>query len=88
MYFVQGTTMMVVPYTVEGTTLRPERPRPWSTAPFAPAPPFAIYGAGYDLHPDGDRFVVAPPAAASAAPRQAIFLFNAFAELRRIAPAR
>ena len=46
---------------------------------------------GFDLHPDGERFALgAVPDApqSTAAQNKAVFVFNFFDELRRIAPAR
>jgi hypothetical protein len=82
--------MMVVPYTTAGTTFVPEKPRQWSESSFSPAPPFAYYGPGFDLHPDGRRFVVAPaaPQTPSDAPSQLVMIFNFLDELRRRVAAR
>ena len=43
----------------------------------------------FDLHPDGDRFALAPVAEASAAVMQdtLVFTFNFLEELQRLAPA-
>ena len=43
----------------------------------------------FDLHPDGQRFALAPVAqtAAGAKPDKAVFVFNFFDELRRLVPA-
>ena len=43
----------------------------------------------FDLHPDGERFALAPveQAPSGAKQDQVIFIFNFFDELRRIAPA-
>jgi hypothetical protein len=80
--------MMVVPYSIAGDTFIPEKPRPWSQTSFGGTPPFGYYGPGFDLHPDGKRFVVAPPApeATNEAQNQLVFIFNFFDELRRRVP--
>jgi hypothetical protein len=80
--------MMVVPYTVDGNTFRPGRAEPWSDAPFSGATPYVAYGPGVDLHPDGERFVVAPARSGDRQVqlRQLVFVFNFFDELRRLAP--
>jgi Tol biopolymer transport system component len=81
--------MMVVPYTVEGGAFRPSKPQAWSQTMFSATPPVSTYGPAFDLHPDGTRFAVTPPA-----PRddmtgaQLVLLFNFFDELRRVAPPR
>ena len=42
----------------------------------------------FDLHPDGERFALAPAANAGGAKQdKVVFIFNFFDELRRIAPA-
>jgi serine/threonine-protein kinase len=80
--------MMVVPYTVDGDTFRPGRAERWSEAPFSGATPYTSYGPGVDLHPDGERFVVAPARSGErqVQQRQLVFVFNFFDELRRLAP--
>jgi Tol biopolymer transport system component len=55
-----GTTqdrVMVVPYTVAGNSFRAGTPRPWSIIRVG-RPPRS--GRTFDLHPDGERVVVAP----------------------------
>ena len=44
----------------------------------------------FDLHPDGERFALAPAAQTADGEKQdhVTFIFNFFDELRRIAPAR
>ena len=81
--------MMVVPYSIAGATFIPEKPRQWSEASFSGVPPIAYYGPGFDLHPDGKRFVVAPvaPEVGNTKPQsQLVFVFNFFDELRRRVP--
>jgi serine/threonine protein kinase len=82
--------MMVVPYSIAGDTLIPEKPRGWSETIFSGGPPIASYGPGYDLHPDGKRFAVAPvaPEITNRPQSQLVFIFNFFEELRRKAPVR
>jgi len=82
--------MMVVPYSIAGDTLVPEKPRLWSETIFSGGPPITTYGPGYDLHPDGKRFAVAPvaPETTNRPQSQLVFIFNFFDELRRRAPVR
>ena len=82
------TRMMVVPYSIAGDTFIPEKARAWSETSFSGAPPLGFYGPGYDVHPDGKRFVVAPAAVdvATRPQSQLVFIFNFFDELRRRAP--
>jgi len=77
--------MMVAPYTIAGATFVPEKPRQWSESSFSPAPPFGFYGPGFDIHPDGKRFAVAPaaPETTSDAPSQLVMIFNFLDEVRR-----
>jgi serine/threonine-protein kinase len=73
--------IMVAPYTVDGGSFRPGKPRIWSNV--------RLWMAGnvpnFDLHPDGQRFAVSlvPGDAATA---HVTFLFNFFDELRRRVP--
>ena len=81
--------MMAVAITAKDGTLVPARPRPWSETQFSSSTPYARYGPGFDIHPDGQRFLVTPPP--STAPDsdrvgQIVLTFNLFDELRRLAP--
>jgi len=83
--------LMVVPYsTVGGNTFKPEKPRPWSEVGFSSSAPITYYGPGFDMHPDGKRFVVAPAAspAGNQPQSQLVFIFNFFDDLRQRAPLR
>jgi Tol biopolymer transport system component len=77
--------IMVAPYTVHADSFRAEKPRLWSEGRYQPR------GASrmFDLHPDGERFALAPAAQTSDVTRQnsVVFIFNFFDELRRVAPA-
>ena len=77
--------IMVAPYAVEGDSFRAEKPRLWSEGRFQPRGPNRMF----DLHPDGERFALAPSRrrlAARSGTRSSL-IFNFFDELRRIAPA-
>ena len=80
---------MVVTYSADGNTFSPSRAAPWSEVRFSALPPLGTYGPGVDLHPDGQRFVVAPARSPEndIQQRQLVFVFNLFDELRRLAPA-
>ncbi|MBI3490439.1 MAG: protein kinase [Acidobacteria bacterium] len=57
-YGTANGQIMVAPYTVEGDSFRAEKPRLWSDGRF-------VVRAGnrsFDLHPDGERFALAPAA--------------------------
>jgi Tol biopolymer transport system component len=85
------TQLMVVPYSVSGQSFVPEKPRPWAEARFSAPPPMSAYGPGFDIHPDGERFAVAPlseTANAVSRAEQLILFYNFFDELRRRAPPR
>jgi hypothetical protein len=93
LYYVgQGETRMnAVAYSVNGTAFVPTKPMPWAETRFMASPPMAVYGPGFDIHPDGRRFVVAPlPEAADNQARSAqlIVVMNFLDELRRLAPVR
>ena len=79
--------MLVVPYAVEGDSFRAEKPRLWSEGRFLgrPRPP----SRDLDLHPDGERFALAPVSVQQGVAKlnKVVFLFNFFDELRRVAPA-
>jgi hypothetical protein len=75
----------VAPYTVQGSTFEPGKPRVWS--------PRAILRTGVvrnlDLHPDGKRFLVFPRPAESPIAEgnlQLTFILNFGDELKRRVP--
>ena len=76
---------MVVAFMVEGDSFRAEKPRLWSEGRY-----FLRRGANrmFDVHPDGERFALAPAMQTSAGAKQdhVTVIFNFFDELRRIAP--
>jgi hypothetical protein len=70
---------MVVSYTVEGNTFRANPPQMWSEQPILERPgprPF-------DLHPDGERFVVSGDLANQTNVNAVVLVLNFFDELRR-----
>jgi serine/threonine protein kinase/WD40 repeat protein len=77
--------IMIAPYRVAGDSFQAEQPRLLSEGQFT------ARGTSYnfDLHPDGQRFVVVKVPEGSSGTRsdQVIFIFNFFDELRRLAPA-
>jgi Protein kinase domain/WD40-like Beta Propeller Repeat len=77
--------IMAVDYSVAGEAFHAGMPRPWSEGRYQPRGPDRMF----DLHPDGERFALAPDAQMPAAAKQdkVVFIFNFFDELRRIAPA-
>jgi serine/threonine-protein kinase len=84
-YQAPDRRIMVVPYTVEGDSFRPQKPRPWSEGRFA----VRTDGRSFDLHPDGQRFVgiLRPPQAPSEAHQdKVVFVLNFFDYLRRVSP--
>lgn len=66
-----------------GDTFQPEKPRVWSETPVQVRP---FLGASFDLHPDGERVVMARVTAATTGPTHVTLIFNFFDELRRLAP--
>jgi WD40-like Beta Propeller Repeat len=76
--------IMVASYRVEGDSFRRDPPRLWSKSRFL------LRGArrSFDLHPDGNRFVmaVAPEVQESVKRDKVVFVFNFFDELRRLVP--
>jgi len=83
----QGRLMMV-PYEARNGAFVPAKPRPWSEEAFSTAPPFALYGPGFDMHPDGTRFAVAPPMQAAESRGALVLVFNFLDELRRLVPVK
>jgi Tol biopolymer transport system component len=83
--------LMVVPYSISGSAFVPAKPRQWSLTEYSATPPISVYGPSFDIHPDGKRFAVTPPAepvVASVNAAQLVVVFNFFDELRRLAPIR
>jgi len=84
-YRTADQRIWVAPYTVEGDSFRPDKPRLWSDVPFTDR------GArirNFDLHSDGQRFAVLKASQTQAENKldKVTFIFNFFDELRRIAP--
>ena len=74
---------MMVATTVEGDAFHAGKPQRWSETRFG-----ARASRMFDLHPDGERFAVAPAARIEPGGRDRLtFVFNFFDELRRMAPA-
>ncbi len=69
----------------EGESFQADRPRVWSERRFMLRPGLR----SFDLHPDGERFVLAAAPENESVVRQdkLVFIFNFFDELRRLAPA-
>ncbi len=83
----QQQRLMVASFTVAGDVFTPAKAQPWTEARFSMAPPIAAFGPGFDLHPDGQRFAVAPangPSNGAGQPASTFVLVsNLFDELRR-----
>jgi hypothetical protein len=74
---------MVGAYAVEGDSFRVDKPRVLADTRTMTRPG----QRSYDLHPDGERFAMAPvPEEAAAKQDKVVFIFNFFDELSRIAP--
>jgi hypothetical protein len=75
---------MVARYSVAGTRFSVQTPQPW------PGGRYQTRGRTrmFDLHPDGERVVLAPAAMPpeTSSTHTAQFVFNFFDELRRLAP--
>ncbi len=83
-YSTADGRIMVVPYSVEGDRFRADKPRLWSQRRFLRRP----RQTSVALHPDGDRFAVAPESEGQidATQDKVVLIFNFFDELRRVAP--
>ena len=79
--------MMAASYAARDGVFVPAKPRRWSETLFSTSPPVGTYGPSFDIHPDGQRFVVTPPRQeALDVNTQLVLFFNFFDELRRLAP--
>jgi hypothetical protein len=76
--------LMVASYTVEGDSFKTDKPRVRSDRRFSTRPRLR----SFDLHPDGERFVLAAAPENESAVKQdkLVFICNSFDELRRLAP--
>jgi hypothetical protein len=78
-YLSPDSHLMVVSYTVEGNTLRANPPQKWSEQPIngrtGPRP--------FDLHPDGDRFVVSGDLPSRTNVDKVVLVSSFFDEVRR-----
>jgi serine/threonine-protein kinase len=83
LYLAPDGRIMMVPYTAAGDALQAGKPRVWSETPVQVRP---LSGASFDLHPDGERVVMAPATEATSGPTHVTLVFNFFNELRRLAP--
>ena len=75
--------VMVTDYTTDGKTLTATKSRRWSDLRLPRLP-----SNGYDLSPDGKRFVAILDAGGTSAPESVTVLLNFFDELRRRVPVR
>jgi len=73
--------LMVAPYKVQGETFVPDKPRVWSPRPFG----VRAVGWDFDLHPDGERAVVAPAPDTVTTIKQdkVVFVFDFLDDVRR-----
>jgi dipeptidyl aminopeptidase/acylaminoacyl peptidase len=83
LFYVPGDGhIMMVPYTVNGRTLAPDKPRQWTGSQILVGPTLPLF----DLAPDGKRFAVFPAPVASAGAEKPnlhmIFLLNFFDYLK------
>ena len=83
-YASTDNRLMVASYTVEGDSFKADTPRVWSERRFSVRP----RNRSFDLHPDGERVVLAaaPDNESAAKQDKLVFIFNFFDELRRLAP--
>lgn len=80
-YGTPAGQIMSATYTTQGTTFGVERARPWADATYALRGPNRMF----DLHPDGQRFAMAPAQSPDMAERGHLsFIFNFPEELRRL----
>jgi eukaryotic-like serine/threonine-protein kinase len=83
LFYSRTGRLLVAAYDVEHDSFRAQKPRVWSPVAFRPRP----RGRPYDLHPDGERFALAPNIETQVAAKDKVtFVLNFFDELKRIAP--
>jgi hypothetical protein len=84
LYYGMNGHIMVAGFSTEGQTFRAEKARLWSEQRYQTRGTSRMF----DLHPDGERFALAPSAQApvGAPLDKVVFIFNFFEELRRLAP--
>jgi len=77
--------LFVAPYAVEGDSFRAEKPQLWSEGRYQSRGPARMF----DLHPDGERFALAPAEDTLRGTKQdkVVVVSNFFDELRRLATA-
>jgi serine/threonine-protein kinase len=83
-YSTPDTQIMVTSYSVSGGSFRHDKPRVLPDSRFNRRP--GPLSRSFDVHPDGDRFVLAKVPASEAKRDHIIFFYNFFDELRRLAP--
>lgn len=74
--------VMRLPYKVDGESFQAEKPQRWSEGVFASRP--RAPSRDFDLHPDGQRVVVAPVENGNTRIEKVSLLFNFFDELKRL----
>jgi hypothetical protein len=70
---------MVVSYTIDGNAFRANTPQQWSVRPVNERPGWR----SFDLHPDGDRIVVAGDLTTRTNVDKVVLVSNFFEEVRR-----
>ena len=76
---------MVVSYAIDGDTFRANPPQKWSEQPINGRPT----SRWFDLHPDGDRFLVSGDLTTTANVDQVVLVSNFFDDVRgRLSVAR
>jgi eukaryotic-like serine/threonine-protein kinase len=78
-YLSPDSHLMVVSYTIEGNAFRAESPQKWSEQPVNDRPTTR----SFDLHPDGDRFVVSGDLETRPTVDKVVLVTNFFDEVRR-----
>jgi serine/threonine-protein kinase len=79
LYLTPQGEIMVVPYTIEADTFRPEKPRPWSSVRID-----IRRWHPYTLHPDGDRLAVALAPERQDVRDSLVFVFDFFEGVRQV----
>jgi serine/threonine-protein kinase len=82
-YLAADLRIMRASYSIEGDSFHADKPQVWSDARIGGRP--RALSRDLDLHPDGQRFAIAPGEVASAEKQnKVVLIFNFFDELRRL----
>jgi hypothetical protein len=83
LFYQSGSSLMAVPFRADGLVPVVGAPRPLFEGRYAWG---ADYGRSFDLHPDGERFLMVQLGDRPLPPTQYRLVVNWFEELKRLVP--